>query len=117
MKPLQIAITDGDKQRFRAVFRQRDGRVDGETYLQRLVYLHRAQVEAAKIRGDPDELDSAEADLVLKAAERLLARDRRTDFGEILREMETVRRTDPPPGIPKKRHWISALLSFEQGTR
>jgi hypothetical protein len=109
MKRLTLAITDEQRAKLRFVFR---GTGKGAPYLDRLVHLHRAEESAAALRGSPDELDSAEMALVLQAADQMLARNRRTDYAGILEEMDEIRRTDPPPGIPKKKNWLFSLLSF-----
>ncbi len=77
--------------------------------------LHRAEEHAATLRGDPDEVDSAEMALVLEAGRRMLARDRKTNYGGIVEEMEDIRRTRPPEGIPKKEHFLVALFRRARG--
>jgi hypothetical protein len=112
MKKLTFAITDAQREQNGALFRQRGNRVGGDVYLNRMINLHRATEHAAGLRGDPLEVDEAEMELVIRAARSMLALDRKTDYAGIQEEMDWIRRTDPPAGIPRKEHWVRALLRF-----
>ena len=112
MKKLTFSITETQRTEFRGLFRQKGVHQRGEVYLDRLINLHFAEEHAAALRGDKDELDSAEAALVIRAGQAMLARNPRTNYAGLIEEMEDIRRTNPPAGIPKKEHWLRALLRF-----